>query len=155
MSDDVLSVIPTDPYWQPDPAAGARAAAIVESLAPGAPDAVEVDIDVTWHDRPAFVDCGQNLERIGCRHCGADIDTDWWGDLMDAHDEDGFATLAVEVPCCGVATTLDALEYEWPCGFARFEIAMWNPERTWFSEEELTALAAALGHPVKQVRAHI
>jgi hypothetical protein len=105
MSDDVLSVIPTDPYWQPDPAAGARAAAIVESLAPGAPMAVEVDIDVTWHDAPALVGCGQNLERIRCPLCGAEIDTGWWGDLMDVHDEDGFTTLAVEVPCCAAATS--------------------------------------------------
>jgi hypothetical protein len=155
VSDDVLSVIPADPYWQPDPAAGARAAVIVGGLAPGVADAVEVNINVTWHHTPVFVDCGQNLEWIGCRHCGAEIDTDWWGDFMDAHHEGGFATPAVEVPCCGAATTLDELEYAWPCGFARFEIAVWNPERAWFSDEELTTLADALGHPVKQIRAHI
>ena len=56
MSDDVPSVIPTDPNWQPEPAAGARAAALMETLVPGAPGAVEVDIDVTWHDMLAFVD---------------------------------------------------------------------------------------------------
>jgi hypothetical protein len=77
-------------------------------LAPRAADAVEVNINVTWHHTPAFVDCGQNLERIGCRHCGAEIDTDWWGDFMDAYQEGGFATLAVEVPCCGAATTLES-----------------------------------------------
>jgi hypothetical protein len=32
-----------------------------------------LDVDVTWHDTPAFVDCGQNLARIGCRRCGAEI----------------------------------------------------------------------------------
>ncbi len=154
MSDDVPSVIPTDPNWQPEPAAGARAAALMETLVPGAPGAVEVDIDVTWQDMLAFVDCGQNLERIGCPHCGNEIDIEWWGGLMDAHEE-GFATLAVTVPCCGTATTLDVLEYDWPCGFARFEIAVWNPERIWFTDEELTALAEALGHSVRQVRAHI
>ncbi|WP_030677653.1 hypothetical protein [Streptomyces cellulosae] len=51
--------------------------------------------------------------------------------------------------------SLDALDYDWPCGFARFEIAIWNPERAWFSDEELTAIGHALGHPVQQVRAHI
>lgn len=33
MSDDVLSVIPTDPQWQPDQAAADRTVAIVAELA--------------------------------------------------------------------------------------------------------------------------
>ncbi|MFE7332898.1 hypothetical protein [Streptomyces sp. NPDC057565] len=155
MSDDVLSIIPSDPRWQPDHDAVDRVIALVEELTPGAADGVDVEIDVTWHDVVTVVDCGGNLENIGCPLCQASIDTEWWGDLLEAHCEDGFATLATEVPCCGGSTTLDALEYDWPCGFARFEIAIWNPERLWFSEEELTALADRLGHPVKQIRAHI
>ncbi|MFD1930654.1 MULTISPECIES: hypothetical protein [Nonomuraea] len=155
MSDDVLSVIPTDPHWQPSKAAADRAAAIVADLAPGTPGGVDVEIDVTWHDTLTVVDCGQNLERIGCPHCGASIDTEWWAALLEANCEDGFATLAVEVPCCGVESTLDALDYDWPCGFARFEIAIWNPDRIWFTDEELAALGAVLGHPVRQIRAHI
>lgn len=75
--------------------------------------------------------------------------------LLEAHCADGFATLAVTVPCCGAATPLDVLDCHWPCGFARFEIAIWNPERTWFDGDDLTAIADALGHPVKQIRAHI
>ena len=58
-------------------------------------------------------------------------------------------------PCCGIATSLGALDYDWPCGFARFEIAIWNPERAWFSDEEPAAIGDALGHPVQQIRAHI
>ncbi|MEV7323561.1 hypothetical protein [Streptomyces sp. NPDC093970] len=155
MSDDVLSVIPTDPHWQPERAAAERAASLVEDLAPGLPDGVDVEMDVTWHDALTVVDCGQNLERIGCPECAAAIDTEWWADLLEAHCADGFATLAVVAPCCGAATSLDALEYDWPCGFARFEIAVWNPERAWFSDEELIVIGDALGHPVRQVRAHI
>ncbi|MFD8008708.1 hypothetical protein [Streptomyces sp. NPDC058955] len=155
MSDDVLSVLPTDPHWQPDRDAVERAVALVEELAPGVDGGADVEIDVSWYDAMTAVDCGGNLERIGCPLCRADIDTMWWGDLLEAHCEDGFTTLAVQVPCCGGSTTLDLLDYDWPCGFARFEIAVWNPERLWFGEEELTALADLLGHPVKQVRAHI
>ncbi|MEU8527741.1 MULTISPECIES: hypothetical protein [Streptomyces] len=155
MSDDVLSVIPTDPEWQPDRDAAHRAASLVEKLAPGVPDGVDVEIDVTWNDAVTAVDCGGNLGRIGCPLCRASIDTQWWGDLLEAHCDDGFATLAIETPCCRERTTLDALNYDWPCGFARFEIAVWNPERTWFTDAELSAVAAALGHPVKQIRAHI
>ncbi|MET7383392.1 hypothetical protein ABZT08_32165 [Streptomyces sp. NPDC005526] len=83
------------------------------------------------------------------------VETRWWADLPGAHCDDGFATLAVVVACCGAATSLDALEYDWPCGFARFGIAIWNPEHAWFSDEEMTAIGNALGHPVQQVRAHI
>jgi hypothetical protein len=155
MSDDVLSVIPTDPHWRPGRAAADRTAMIIAEMAPGLPGGVDVEIDVTWHDKLTVVDCGANLERISCPLCGDSIDTEWWADLLEAHFEDGFATLAIEAPCCGGATSLDALNYDWPCGFARFEIAIWNPERAWFSDEELGALAKALGHPVKQVRAHI
>lgn len=155
MSDDVLSIIPADPYWLPDRAAADRAAALAAELAPGVLGGVDVEIDVTWHDTPAVVDSGENLERIGCPLCGASIDLRWWGDLLEAHYGVGFATLAVEAPCCGGGTTLDALDYDWPCGFARFEIAIWNPERTWFGDEELALFADVLGHPVRQIRAHI
>jgi hypothetical protein len=47
------------------------------------------------------------------------------------------------------------LAYEWPCGFASFEIAIWNPGRDWFSNDEMNALQDALGYPVRQVMAHI
>jgi hypothetical protein len=154
MSDDVLSIIPTDPSWQPDQDAADRAAALAADLAPGSLD-MDVEIDVTWHETLTVVDCGSNLEKITCPLCGAAIDTEWWAELLEAHCDDGFATLAIEVPCCGGRTSLDALDYDWPCGFARFEIAIWNPERAWFGDHELAALADALGHPVRQVRAHI
>lgn len=154
MSADVLSVIPTDPYWQPDRSAADCATAVVADLVPGLPGA-EVEIDVTWHDQLTAVDCGENLERIGCPRCGSSIDTEWWADLLEAHCEDGFPHLAVQAPCCGAETSLDLLDYDWPCGFARFEIAIWDPELIWFSAEELALVATALGHPVRQIRAHI
>ncbi|BAJ25962.1 MULTISPECIES: hypothetical protein [Kitasatospora] len=153
MSDDVLSIIPSDPRWQPNREAVDRVVALVEDLVPGRAD--DMEVDVRWHDTVTVVDCGENLERIGCPLCQAAIDTEWWSDLLEAHCDDGFTTLAVEVPCCGGSTTLDVLDYDWPCGFARFEIAIWNPERSWFREDELTALADRLGHPVRQIRAHI
>ncbi|MGY5055132.1 hypothetical protein ACWDFR_13760 [Streptomyces sp. 900105755] len=155
MSDDVLSIIPTDPQWQPDRAAAERTASLTADLAPGLREGVEVEIDVIWNDTLTPVDCGDNLQRIGCPHCGASIDTEWYAGLLESHCEDGFATLAVEVPCCGATTSLAVLNYDWPCGFARFEIAIWNPERDWFSDEELATVGYTLGHPVKQIRAHI
>ncbi|MEU7281586.1 hypothetical protein AB0A69_22845 [Streptomyces sp. NPDC045431] len=154
MSEDVLSIIPTDPRWQPERDAVDHLLSLVRELTPGVVEG-DAEIDVTWHDEITAVDCGGNLERIGCPLCQASIDTEWWADLLEAHCDDGFTTLAIEAPCCGGSTTLDALDYDWPCGFARFEVAIWNPDYPAFGEEELTALANRLGHPVKQIRAHI
>ena len=151
LSDNILSVIPTDPYWQPGRDAADRAAALAAELAPG--DLTEVK--ASFHDTVTVVDCGANLSRIGCPGCGAEIDTGWWGDLLEERVDAGFDDLTVTVPCCGAATALPDLPYDWPCGFARFEIEIWNPDRDWFSEAEMAALAAALGHPVTQVLAHL
>lgn len=151
----MLSVIPADPYHRPDRVAAERAAAIVADLAPGLPGGVDVEIDVEWYDVVTAIACGANLGRIGCPHCGGSIDTEWWADLSAEHDDDGFASLAVRVPCCGAATSPARLDFDGQCGFARFEIAVWNPERVWFGDEEMAVLADALGCPVRQIRAHI
>ncbi|MFJ4799677.1 hypothetical protein [Streptomyces murinus] len=58
MSDDVLSIIPTDPWWQPERAAGERAGALAMDLASGLPDGVAAETEVTWYDTPTPVDCG-------------------------------------------------------------------------------------------------
>jgi hypothetical protein len=155
MSDDVLSVIPTDPYWQPSREAGDRAAALVMALLAGSPDADGPDFDVSWHDTVGFVDCGQNLERIDCPRCAASIDGGWWSDSVGERYEAGFANLVVALPCCGAEASLNDLSYEWPCGFASFAIDVWNPARPWLSDEDLTAIADVLGHRVRQIRAHI
>ena len=57
------------------------------------------------------------------------------------------------VPCCGRRTALTDLDYDWPCGFARFEIEIWND---WdpFTDGELESIAQTIGHPVRQILAH-
>lgn len=155
MSDNILSIIPTDPQWQPNRTAADRAAAIIAELAPDDRDSGFRDLKIDWHDTITLVDCGANLERIGCSACGASIDRHWWGDLLDDRYKSGFEDLTVTVPCCGATIRLDALTYEWPCGFARFEIAVWNPGRDLFTDHEMTAVADALGHPVRQIMAHV
>ena len=77
------------------------------------------------------------------------------GDLLEERFEDGFEDLSATVPCCGRPTTLDEHDYDWPCGFARFELAVWSPGRDWLTDQELSMLARALGHPVRQILAHI
>ncbi|MEV5012224.1 hypothetical protein [Streptomyces sp. NPDC055692] len=40
-------------------------------------------------------------------------------------------------------------------GFARFRIAVLNPNRGWLTDEELVSVANAFGHPLRQILAHM
>ena len=151
MSDNVLSVIPTDPRWQPGQAEAEHARDLTARLTPERADQIEV----MWHEAISVIDCGDNLQTIACPHCGGDIDTEWWADLLEERCEEGFDDLSAVVPCCDRRTDLNSLNYDWQCGFARFEIAIWNPQRDWFTDPEAAMIAEALGHPIRQVMAHV
>jgi hypothetical protein len=155
MSDFYASVIPTDATWQPSPEAANGAEAYVRRVFPDL-DGVRQDVSVEFYDRITAVDAGENLERITCPRCGSDIPVDWYSDLLEATGG-GFDDLNVAVPCCGVPVPLDTLVFDWPCGFARFEIAVANPARAQcqFHPDELAQLAIILGHPVRQILTHI
>jgi hypothetical protein len=156
MSDTILSVIPTDPRWQPEAARAERARSVVAGLLTMERVGFGFDeIKVTWHEQIALVDCGENIQRITCPHCAAEIDTQWWSDLLEERCEIGFGDLTATLPCCRRSTSLTDLDYDWPCGFARFEIEVWNPDRGWFTDDELSSIAQAIGHPVRQIMAHI
>lgn len=49
-----------------------------------------------------------------------------------------------------------SLRYDWPVGFARFEVCAMNPRRARYELDagELDELAALLGHPITQILAH-
>lgn len=71
MSGNYLTVIPTDPYWQPARDAANRAAAVLSGLLPD--DDARRGLEAKWHDRVEVVDCGTNLEKISCPRCGAEL----------------------------------------------------------------------------------
>ena|SRR5215467_3819310 len=155
MSDFYASVIPTDVNWQPTRQAAARAEKLVRSLFPD-PDGVHQEIGIHFYNRITAVDAGENLGRITCPHCHADIPLDWYQDLLEQADEQ-FDSLEVTVPCCHTGTSLHILDYDWPCGFARFEIEVANPARVpgEFTIDELNSVATILGHPVRQILTHL
>lgn len=146
-----MSVIPTDPTWQPTTPGAAAAAQVFRGLAPNADR-----FDVDYYHQVRVVDAGENLVHIGCPVCGLDIDLDWFRDLTEiALYHDGFHDLNVTVPCCGGRASLNDLDYDWPVGFARFELAAWEPERDQLTAGELAQIAQVLGHDVRQIMTHI
>jgi hypothetical protein len=155
VSDLYVSLIPTDVTWQPTSAAAAEAEAYVRRLFPD-PDGVQQDVTVEFHDRITVVDAGENLQQITCPRCDRDIPLDWYEDLIE-EAEGEFDSPSVTVPCCETAVALSSLRFDWPSGFARFEIAVVNPARAEyeFTLEEIGGVEAILGHPLRQVVAHL
>ncbi len=120
MSDNYLTVIPVDPYWQPSKGAADRAAARLSGMLPD--DDARRGLEAKWHDSVEVILCGNNLEKISCPHCGVELTTGWWAEAVSDRYDVSFPTLMVMVPCCGVETSLNELVYDWPMGFARFRI---------------------------------
>ncbi|MFH9662381.1 hypothetical protein ACH4NF_04600 [Streptomyces sp. NPDC017248] len=146
MSDIILTVVPVDPQWQPGQDAAGRAVRALAALTPE-----DDGTKATWHDEMTFVDCGGNLEQVACPRCDSVLDRTWLRDRVS--DVAGAGTLAVVLPCCGTGLSLNDLVYRDPCGFARFDISVWNPGRSWLTDSELNTVGEALGHPVRQVMA--
>ena len=147
MSDNILSVIPADPQWQPSQDAADRAIRALSALTPEDDGA-----KATWHDQITFVDCGSHFERVACPQCDCALDRAWLRDRVSDVSETG--ALIFIVPCCGTELSLNDLVYREPCGFARFDISVWNPDRSWLSDSELYTVSEALGCPVRQIMAH-
>ncbi|GAA1403621.1 hypothetical protein ACFQZ4_04405 [Catellatospora coxensis] len=153
MSDDYIRLVPTDPDWQPRPAAAAAAVAYVAGLFAGPGDTVE-QVRQVFYDRVTLIDAGVHTERIACPRCAGDIGMDWLGDLVRENGM-SFDRLDVAVPCCGATVELNTLHYEDPIGFARFEVSAMNAVRAGYELDttELARVAELLGHPVAQILA--
>ena len=105
-------------------------------------------------DEIEFVDASANFHTASCPHCGADI-TEQWGEGMDAAYESNFENLDWVVPCCNRTTSLNALVYDLPQGFARFSITASEPNVDQLEDNVLRSVGAALGHEVRAVWRHL
>ncbi|MTK05030.1 hypothetical protein [Micromonospora sp. CP22] len=154
MSDGYIRLIPTDVTWQPTLEAAAAAVAYVARLFSGPDDDVE-QVEHEFYDKVTLIDAGENTTRITCSCCLAEIDMEWFYDLIEENGE-SFDNLDTTVPCCATVTSLVALRYDWPVGFARFEVCAMNPTRAKYELDarELADVATLLGHPVTQILAH-
>jgi hypothetical protein len=98
-----------------------------------------------------LIDAGSNTTRITGPRCGGDL-LEWFLDLIEEFSE-SIGDRNVTGPCCGESVQLDTLGYDWPVGFARFEIYAMNPSRDGYELDarELARVAELLGHPVTQI----
>lgn len=148
MSDDYLQFIPQDPYRLPEPEAQQAAVQLLRGLLP---QAESISVQISEH--PQFVDAGSNFEAVRCPFCSTVV-LEWWQDAMDQAYADHFSQLAVTLPCCGRATSLNDLDYSWPQGFARCILRVHNPGRSAFDSSEVMLVATALGGSLRMIWTH-
>ncbi len=146
MSDYMIKIIPLNPYVHIDIQKIQQAVDFLKMSFE--------DVSVEAHETPAFVDCGENLEKIICPSCGTEMDFDWWQESMSAAYAKDFMSLEIETPCCHRVSSLNELEYHFPCGFACVEIDILNPV-TEPDEECLAAVQSSLGEKLRVIRSHI
>lgn len=147
MSDNTLTLIPTDPYFVPTDEAirGARAA-----LAALVPRAGQIIARVT--PAPTFVGAGANFQSVSCNECGSEISPTAWTSAMQVAAQTDFADLTTLAPCCGARVSLNDLVYDWPQGFARFALEVMNPG---VESVDASRIAQVVGHPLRLVWAHV
>ena len=151
MSDDYIHIIPEEPGVVPEQPKQEAAVSYLRKIAPRAD---EVSSSVSDHLQ--FIHCGGNFGKICCRSCGAEIDMERWQDWMDQdYSDKGFTLMQHPMPCCGAQHTLHDLAYEWPQGFARFDVCATNPNIGKLSDEQRCQFEAILGFPVRAIYEHL
>lgn len=149
MSDSIVKIIPGDPFYRMDTHEAQQVVNLLKARFP------MCSVEATFYETPAFVDCGGNLVNISCPVCGASLSFDWWGDAMDASFQSRFSDLSVNLPCCGKMSTLNDLDYHFPCGFSCVEFDIWNPPEFSVDEELSAKLQTLLGGRFRTIYAHI
>lgn len=149
MSDYIVKVIPGDPFYRMDARDAQQVVSLLKTRFP------TCSVEAAFYETPAFVDCGGNLVGISCPVCGASLSFDWWRDAMDVSFQDGFSDLSVTLPCCGKASSLNDLSYNFPCGFSCVEFDVWNPPEFFLDEELSAKLQTLLGGRFRTIHAHL
>lgn len=123
------------------------------------------DFQAEIYDEIEFIDQGENIEAVICPACEKRLEMDhftegdpivaWWYDLSEVMEEAAVASITTKMPCCGQVVRMMDLEFDWPAGFARFELSVMNPnEADNLTELQLHELEQILDCQLRQVRAH-
>ncbi|HEU5384086.1 MAG TPA: hypothetical protein VFV38_52495 [Ktedonobacteraceae bacterium] len=123
MSTNLLILIPAEPTYRPASVFAEQAQDLLKKRFPQT-----AEVSVSLFEEVEFIATGGNLERIRCPCCQSVLDEQWWIAAMErAYNETRFADLTVTLPCCGRVSSLNDLHYEWPAGFARFQLHIRDP----------------------------
>jgi hypothetical protein len=152
MSDNILKLIPTDPEYVPSQDKIESAKKLIASFFPKA-DEVSINI----YDGIAFIDPGGNFEKVSCPQCNTDL-IDWWSkEAMNITRKDPkqkyFDNLMITTPCCKTNLSINDLKYDWPAGFARFNMEIRNPNTT-LSDNEVADFEKTIGTTIRKIMAH-
>ena len=149
MSDNWITLIPTDPNLQPTAESAERARTLLTSFVPRAQE-----IELEFTDNPQFIGPCGNWEGVACPACGANAEP-WWSDAVGRAYVTGFTDLSVTAPCCNARLSLNDLNYIPPAGFARFVLSAQNPYVEDLSPPQMQQLETCLGCRLRRIWAHI
>ena len=149
MSDHFLILIPVKLSYVPEIDAQDKMLQLLRSF--GFDDDM---IQMITSESVQFIDQGANFEHILCPLCKNELQLEQWHLLMDAAYRTGFTQLEVVMPCCSQSTSLNDFIYQWPAGFARYRIEIFNPSSD-INETQMHVLEMALGYKVRKIWRHI
>lgn len=149
MSDDFLVFIPNKADYAPPEPAQDRALQKLKNIF-----GQDIEIECETFPELQFVSCFENFERIFCPVCGAEISIEDWHEQFDSAYESEFKDLKFITPCCNAKSSLNDLVYDWPQGFAHFEIRVMNPADD-ISDKDLQLLSDILGCGIRKIWQHI
>lgn len=157
MSDTFLKLVPLDPSFVPGTREQAEAVALLSAAFPEGED-VEAEV----YDTVTFIDNGENTEAIICTVCGRSLEfadelaAEVMRQLNDAIDAGLVSTETIAMPCCRSIVAVTSVRFDWPAGFARFELSIRNPNTPRPMPDEVRRrLEVALGSPLLEIWAHI
>ena len=142
MSDTILKIIPTDPFYT----CNENTQQDIISLLSKFYSRQQIELFNT--DSVEFVDQGENFENVSCNLCGQILEIEDWQNLMDVAFKTKFIRLNFTTACCNKETSLNSLNYNLPAGFARFAICI-NNAGTEFGKNELSELKALLQNDIR------
>jgi hypothetical protein len=157
MSDDYIKLIPTDPAYVPPKHLQEKAIRLLEEMLP---EGEECEAEV--YERLMFIDQGENLSVIFCPSCREALQfhddeavREWWHSVDDEVQDQGAEGVTVTMPCCQKRVLLTELTFDWPAGFARFELSAMNPSISHdLPLEQVAELENVLKCKLKQIWAH-
>jgi hypothetical protein len=160
-----LTVVPADMHFRPTQDGAQRALALFRELFPNTAGHQAMAFDGVRFINPELFaskahcpTCGVASERYGEP---GDAGRQWFAHIDRVTLDAPVDHLRTTLPACGHQAPFTSLTFEWPAGFASF--ALVAPYTYWDDEvmhedlplqEQLHALGAALGAPVRAVRSY-